>query len=302
MGPTGSGKSRLAFDLARELNGEVVNCDSLQVYRGFDIGTAKPSKQEQDAIPHHLIDIAMPTEDFSAGEFARRARQAIPAITDRGKLPVVAGGTGFYLKALIDGLVEGPPRDEEIRERLLRAERRRQGSLHRILSRWDAAAALRIHASDVQKLVRALELILLEREPLSQVYERPRLAASEFRVIQIGLDPPRPALYARLDARSKAMWEGGLLEETQELLSKGVPRTARPFGAIGYKQALAAIEGRLAPPEVLAEMQRDTRRYAKRQWTWFRRDPRVAWVKDFGDASGTFRRVVRYLYKRSLWF
>ena len=261
VGPTGSGKSHLALRIARELNGEIVNCDSLQVYRGFDIGTAKPSRQEQDSVPHHLIDVAglfgqsgtvesgaaqsevgeFSAGEFSAGEFARRARQLIPAIHGRGRLPVVAGGTGFYLKALIDGLVEGPQRDEEIRERLLRVERRREGNLHRILSRWDPAAALRIHASDVQKLVRALELILLEREPLSRVYERPRLAASEFRVLQIGLDPPRAALYARLDARSKAMWEGGLVEETRGLLARGVPRTAKPFGAIGYKQALGSL-------------------------------------------------------------
>ncbi|MCC7339904.1 MAG: tRNA (adenosine(37)-N6)-dimethylallyltransferase MiaA [Bryobacterales bacterium] len=302
VGPTGSGKSRLALDLARALNGEVVNCDSLQVYRGFDIGTAKPSRREREDIPHHLIDIVTPLGEFSAGEFARLARQAIPAIADRGRLPVVAGGTGFYLKALIDGLVEGPQRDEEIRERLLQVERRHSGGLHRILRRWDPAAALRIHASDVQKLVRALELILLEREPLTRVHERPRLGASEFQMIQIGLDPPRQALYTRLDARAEAMWQGGLIEETRELLAAGVPRTARPFGAIGYKQALAVIEGRMEPAGALAEMQRDTRRYAKRQWTWFRRDPRVLWIKDFGDSTGAFPSVVRYLYKRSLFF
>lgn len=313
VGPTGSGKSHLALRIARELNGEIVNCDSLQVYRGFDIGTAKPSRQEQASVPHHLIDVAglfgpsgagesgvaePAVGEFSAGEFARRARQLIPEIHGRGRLPVVAGGTGFYLKALIDGLVEGPQRDEEVRERLLRVERRREGNLHRILRRWDPAAALRIHASDVQKLVRALELILLEREPLSRVYERPRLAASEFRVLQIGLDPPRAALYARLDARSNAMWEGGLIEETRELLARGVPRTAKPFGAIGYKQALAVIEGRLTAAEALAEMQRDTRRYAKRQWTWFRRDPRIAWVRDFGDSAYAWKRAVPLLYKR----
>ncbi|MCC6262822.1 MAG: tRNA (adenosine(37)-N6)-dimethylallyltransferase MiaA [Bryobacterales bacterium] len=302
VGPTGSGKSRLAFDLARALNGEVVNCDSLQVYCGFDIGTAKPSRQEQATVPHHLIDIVSPLDEFSAGEYARRARQVIPAITDRGTLPVVAGGTGFYLKALIDGLVEGPQRDGEIRERLLQVEQRRPGRLHRLLRRCDPASAMRIHASDVQKLVRALELILLEREPLSRVYERPRLAADEFQTVQLGLDPPRQALYARLDARSRAMWHGGLIEETRDLLAKGVPLSAKPFGAIGYKQALAVIEGKMEPAEALAEMQRDTRRYAKRQWTWFRRDPRVLWIKDFGDSSGAFRTAVRYIYKRSLVF
>ena len=311
MGPTGSGKSHLALRLARELNGEIVNCDSLQVYRGFDIGTAKPSLAEQASVPHHLIDIAGPLADhgvagsradeFSAGEFARQARELIPAICDRGRLPVVAGGTGFYLKALIDGLVDGPGRNEAIRERLLRAEQRRPGNLHRILRRWDPAAALRIHSSDVQKLVRALELILIEREPLSRVYERPRQAAGEFRVLQIGLDPPRSALYARLDARSKSMWEGGLIDETRELLARGVSRASKPFGAIGYKQALAVIDGRLQPAEALAEMQRDTRRYAKRQWTWFRRDPRIHWVRDFGDSAYAWKKAVELLHKRLFW-
>ena len=240
VGPTGSGKSHLALRIARELNGEIVNCDSLQVYRGFDIGTAKPSRQEQASVPHHLIDVAglfglsgagesgvaepavgeFSAGEFSAGEFARRARQLIPEIHGRGRLPVVAGGTGFYLKALIDGLVEGPQRDEEVRERLLRVERRHEGNLHRILRRWDPAAALRIHASDVQKLVRALELILLEREPLSRVYER---HAGRERVPRASNRPgsAEVALYARLDARSNAMWEGGLIEETRALLARG---------------------------------------------------------------------------------
>lgn len=301
-GPTGSGKSRLAFELAGKLNGEIVNCDSLQIYRGFDIGTAKPSRFEQASIPHHMIDIAGPGEEFSAGEFARRARETISAIADRGKLPVVAGGTGFYLKALVDGLVEGPRADAGIRARLRRIEERRPGRLHAILTRWDAAAALRIHASDVQKLVRAIELMLLESEALSSVHARPRAAAAHLRILQIGLDPPRPALYARLDERSRRMFEGGLLDEVRGLLAKGVPPSAKPFGAIGYKQALAVLERRMDPEGALAEMQRDTRRYAKRQWTWFRRDPRVYWIQRFGDAPEALDRAIRLLYKRLFWY
>ncbi|MCZ2155566.1 MAG: tRNA (adenosine(37)-N6)-dimethylallyltransferase MiaA [Bryobacterales bacterium] len=302
IGPTGSGKSNLAVNLARRLHGEVLNCDSLQIYRGFDIGTAKPSEFDQSSIPHHLIDIADPIEEFSAGEFARRARDLINTIADRGKLPVVAGGTGFYLKALIDGLVEVPAADTEIRARLRRIEQRNPGRLHAILARWDATAARRIHASDVQKLIRALEMMLLERESLSSVHERPRLAADHLRVFQIGLDPPRPALYARLDARSRRMFEGGLLDEVRGLLARGVPASAKPFAAIGYKQALALLEGSLTPEAALAEMQRDTRRYAKRQWTWFRRDPRIYWIRQFGDAPEALHRALRLLYKRFFWY
>lgn len=302
VGPTGSGKSGLALQLAHGLNGEIVNCDSLQVFRGFDIGTAKPSPAERAAIPHHLIDIAEPGEEFTAGEFARRARGLIPTITDREKLPLVAGGTGFYLKALVDGLVEGPRRDETLRARLSRLEAKKPGRLHALLARWDPPSAVRIHATDVQKLVRALEVILLERQPLSTVYQRPREAAATFRVFQVGLYPPRAELYRRLDARAQAMWRGGLLEEVQALLSRGLSPDAKPFGAIGYKQALAVLQGRLSPAAALEEMQRDTRRYAKRQWTWFRRDPRIHWIPDFGDSPYTHQKVVCLLYHRFFWY
>lgn len=302
VGPTGSGKSGLALRLAHDLNGEIVNCDSLQIFRGFDIGTAKPSAEERAAVPHHLIDIADPDEPFTAGEFARQAREIIPTITDRGKLPVVAGGTGFYLKALIDGLVEGPRRDEDLRGRLARLEAKKPGGLHRLLACWDPPSALRIHATDVQKLIRALEFVLLERQPLSRIYERPREAAHGFRVFQVGLNPPRQALYPRLDARSEAMWRGGLLAEVEQLLANGLLPNAKPLGAIGYKQALAVLQGRQSPEQALDEMKRDTRRYAKRQWTWFRRDPRVFWIDDFGDSPDTHRKVVRLLCKRFFWY
>jgi tRNA dimethylallyltransferase len=302
VGPTGSGKSGLALQLAKELNGEIVNCDSLQVFRGFDIGTAKPSPAERAAIPHHLIDIAAPGDEFTAGEFARRAREVIPTITDREKLPLVAGGTGFYLKALVDGLVEGPRRDEKLRARLSHLEAKKPGRLHALLARWDPPSAARIHVTDIQKLVRALEVILLERQPLSTVYQRPRDAAVSFRVFQVGLNPPRAELYRRLDARAEAMWQGGLLEEVEALLRNGLAPNAKPFGAIGYKQALAVLQGRLSPATALEEMKRDTRRYAKRQLTWFRRDMRIHWIPDFGDSPYTHRKVVYLLYHRFFWY
>lgn len=288
--------------LARQLNGEIVNCDSLQVYRGFDIGTAKPDAKDLAEIPHHLIDIADPSEEFTAGDFARRAGELIPTITDRKKLPVVAGGTGFYLKALVDGLVEGPPRDETVRERLAALEKRRAGSLHRVLRVWDPVGAERIHAADVQKLIRALEVMLLERQPLSKIYTKVRIPSTSLRVYQVGIDPPRQALYARLDRRSQSMLDRGLIEETRALLESGVPESAKPFGAIGYKQALSVLRRELSPELALEEMQRDTRRYAKRQWTWFRRDKRVNWVNGFGDESSTHRKVVELLHKTLFWY
>lgn len=302
VGPTGSGKSHLAMALARQLNGEIVNCDSLQVYRGFDIGTAKPTTADLVEIPHHLIDIADPSEEFTAGDFARHAGELITTITDRQKLPVVAGGTGFYLKALVDGLVEGPRRDEMLRQRLAGIERRRAGVLHRVLRAWDPSAAERIHAADVQKLVRALEVIVLERQPLSKIYTKARTPSTNLRVYQVGLDPPRQALYARLDRRSQSMLDRGLIEETRALLQSGLPENAKPFGAIGYKQALSVLRGEMSVERALEEMQRDTRRYAKRQWTWFRRDKRVNWVTGFGDDVNTHQKVVELLHKALFWY
>lgn len=302
VGPTGSGKSDLALRLAAKLNGEIVNCDSLQLYRGFDIGTAKPSPAERAMVPHHLIDVAGPGEVYTAGDFARQARAVLHTITDRRRLPVVAGGTGFYLKALIDGLIAAPLRDRELRERLAAIESRRPGRLHRILSRWDPTSAGRIAVSDVQKLVRALELMLRQRMPLSAIYRTPRDANSEFQFLQVGLNPPRGELYEHLNQRCRLMLERGLLREVDALLAQGYSPGEKPFGAIGYKQALALREGRIDAAAALEEMQRDTRRYAKRQWTWFRRDSRVYWIHHFGDNEKTHQEVVRVLYKKLLWY
>jgi tRNA dimethylallyltransferase len=282
VGPTGSGKSELALRIAEEFDGEIVNCDSLQVFRHFDIGTAKLTKEEQRGVPHHLMDIADPDELFTAGEYARLARQAVAGITERGRLPVVAGGTGFYLRALLDGLFEGPARDQALRDRLAAREARRTGSLHRILQRLDPEAAVRIHANDVPKVMRALEVCLLTRRPVTELFRQGRDALRGYRTLKLGLLPDRDELYRRLDLRCARMFEGGLVEEVRRILSMGFPASAKPFESHGYKQALQLIRGELGPRDAVFYAQRNTRQYAKRQITWFRREAALVWLRGFG--------------------
>ncbi len=299
VGPTGSGKSELALRIAGEFGGEIVNCDSLQVFRHFDIGTAKLTPAERRGIPHHLLDIADPDELFTAGEYARLARQAIGEIAARGRLPVVAGGTGFYLRALLDGLFAGPARDQLLRNRLAERERRRPGSLHRLLRRFDAASAARIHANDVPKVTRALEVCLLTRRPVTELFQEGRDALRGYRALKLGLLPDRDALYARLDARCARMFEGGLVEEVRHILELGFPPEAKPFESHGYKQALQLIRGELSPRDALFYAQRNTRHYAKRQITWFRREPGLVWLRGFGEEEAVqeeaLRRVLAFL-------
>ena len=283
LGPTASGKSELAIQIALAVNGEIVNCDSLQIYCGFDIGTAKVPEAARRGVPHHLIDVASPVQLFSAGEYARLAREALGQIIGRGRTPVVVGGTGFYLRALLEGLFPGPARDETIRADLERRERKRGGSLHRILSRLDPVAARRIHANDKNKIIRALEVRLLERLPISEVFERGREPLREFRPVKIGLNPPRPLLYQRLNDRARRIFDAGLVDETRALLLTGVPRDAKPLASLGYKQALALLEGTMTRDQAVASTQLETRRYAKRQLTWFRKEPNVRWLQGFGD-------------------
>jgi len=283
-GPTGSGKSDLALSIAQAFGGEIVNCDSLQVYRHFDIGTAKLPCEERCGIPHHLIDIVDPDELFTAGEYARLARTAIAEIAARGKLPVIAGGTGFYLRALLDGLFEGPARDQALRDRLAAREARRPGSLHRLLTRFDAAAAGRIHPHDVPKVTRALEVCLVTRRPVTELFREGRDALTGYRCLKLCLLPDRDDLYRRLDERAAAMFEAGLVEEVARTLSLGFAPTAKPFESHGYKQALQEIEGELNRREAIFYAQRNTRQYAKRQITWFRRERDAVWLRGFGNA------------------
>jgi tRNA dimethylallyltransferase len=286
VGPTGAGKSELALRIAEEFGGEIVNCDSLQVFRHFDIGTAKLATEERRGIPHHLMDIADPDELFTAGEYARLARQALAGITGRGRLPVIAGGTGFYLRAALDGLFEAPARDQPLRDRLAAREERRPGSLHRVLRRLDAEAAARIHANDVPKVMRALEVCLLTRRPVTELFREGRDALRGYRTLKLGLLPDRDELYRRLDLRCARMFEGGLVEEVRGILALGFPASAKPFESHGYKQALQLIQGELSPRDAVFYAQRNTRNYAKRQITWFRREGGLVWLKGFGHDAG----------------
>ncbi|HEX4311250.1 MAG TPA: tRNA (adenosine(37)-N6)-dimethylallyltransferase MiaA [Acidobacteriaceae bacterium] len=283
LGPTGSGKTALSLTLARRFSGEIVSCDSVAVYREMEIGTAKPSPAERREIPHHLIDVLPPNQTMTAGDYARLARQALVAIAARGHLPIVTGGTGLYLRALLDGLFAGPQRSEEIRDRL-RNSTERHGSawLHRILRRLDPAAAERIHANDQPKLIRAIEVCLAARQPLTEAWKSGRDPLTGYRILRIGLDPPRPDLYARLDLRAAEMFAHGLIEECRGLVDK-YPTAPRAFESLGYRQARAVLAGEITEAEAIAATRQAHRNYAKRQLTWFRREPEVRWLPGFGD-------------------
>lgn len=283
LGPTGSGKSDLALDIAERFHGEIVNCDSVQLYRGFDIGTAKTPEAERRGIPHHLIDILDPNEVFTAGEYARIARPILRDIAGRNRLPVVVGGTGFYVRALLEGLFEGPSRDPDLRGRLGAIEARRPGFLHRALRRYDSQSAARIHSNDVNKLIRAVEVCLAARAPMTEMFQKGRDPLTGFRVVKFILNPPRDALYYKLNERCRAMLEGGLIEEIHRLISSGISHQAKPFESIGYKESLQFVQGTLGYEETLELMQRNTRRYSKRQLTWFRRESGATWLDGFGS-------------------
>lgn len=284
VGPTGSGKSHLALSLAAEFPGEVLNCDSLQVFRHFDTGTAKLPLSDRRGIPHHLIDIVDPDQLFTAGEYARLARDAIAAVSARGRLPIVAGGTGFYLRALLDGLFAGPSRDPDLRRRLAARETRRAGSLHRLLTRVDPVAAGKIHPNDVPKITRAMEVCLLTRRPVSELFGEGRDSLTGYRILKLGLMPDREALYLRLDARCEDMFSGGLVDEVRHILSLGFAPSAKPFESHGYKQALQLLSGEINLHNAVFYAKRNTRNYAKRQLTWFRREAGLEWLHGFGDS------------------
>ena len=276
-GPTGAGKSALALALAWTFQGALINYDSVQVYRGLDIGSAKTPVAQRGEVPHYLLDVVSPQEELTAGTYSNLARNCLEAVTASGKLPIFAGGTGFYLRSLIQGLSPAPGRNPELRRRLTDLVSRRPAALHRFLRRADPAAALRIHPNDHPKLMRAVELS-------AAVPPSPRVPLAGYRILQIGLNPARPDLYQRLDRRSEAMFQGGLLDETNALLAAGVSGETRALQSLGYKQAVAVLAGRLAQADALKELQTKTRQYAKRQMTWFRREPDMHWLDGFGDS------------------
>jgi tRNA dimethylallyltransferase len=283
LGPTGAGKSRLALHLARALGGEIVNCDSVQIYRRLEIGSAKLSLPERCGIPHHLLDIVEPGGELTAGAYASLARAALGDLKTRGVLPIVAGGTGFYLRALLAGLSPAPSRDPQLRVRLAALTGRRPAVLHRFLRRHDPVSAARIHENDHQKLIRAIELTRLAGQPASRVQSSPRPALAGFRVLQIGLNPPRRLLREALDARSEEMFRGGLIEETRALLESGLDPHAKSLQTLGYKQAVELLNGQLTLAGALQQCQIKTGQYAKRQMTWFRSDPGIRWLSGFGS-------------------
>jgi tRNA dimethylallyltransferase len=283
LGPTASGKTALSLALAERFDGEIVNCDSVAMYREFDIGTAKPNASERARAPHHLLDYVAPTSHITAGEYARQARQVLDQIKARGHLPILVGGTGLYLRALLEGLFPGPQRSEELRERLReRVDNRGSGYLHRILRRLDRAAAEKIHANDTPKLIRAIEVCLASRQKMTELWQQGRDPFRGFRILRLGLDPDRQALYDRINRRAQEMFEAGLVEETQRLLEK-YGDAAGPLSSLGYKQAVQFLRGELTREQALQAAQQAHRNYAKRQMTWFRREPEVQWLRGFGD-------------------
>lgn len=288
LGPTGSGKTALSMALATHVpaGAEIVSCDSVAVYRDFEVGTAKPTRDERALVPHHLIDVASPNEPFTAGDYARMARTALNEIRQRGRVPIVAGGTGLYLRALLDGLFPGPPRSKEIRDRLrASATQHGEGHLHEMLAHLDPESAARIHANDEAKLIRALEVCLTAGEPMSRLFVKGRDPLMGFRILRIGLEPARAALYERLNQRCELMFNGGLIEETKMLREKyrdsEVP--SHPIQSLGYRQAAQYLRGELSLSEAITAAQQAHRNYAKRQMTWFRREPLAMWLKGFGD-------------------
>ena len=291
LGPTGSGKTALSLELAERFGGEIVSCDSVAVYRGMELGTAKPSKEDRARVPHHLIDVADPNEPLTAGEYSRRARAASREIAAHKHLPIATGGTGLYLRALTEGLFAGPARREDLRARL-RASAEKRGSewLHRVLKRLDAATAERIHANDTAKLIRAIEVCVAARKPMSTILgsgETARDPLKGFRLLRIGLNPPREQLYSQLNERCAAMFAAGLVEETRGLLAKYGP--VKALDSLGYKQARGVLDGAMSVEDAIKAAQQGHRNYAKRQMTWFRREPEVHWIEGFGDAADTAR-------------
>jgi tRNA dimethylallyltransferase len=283
LGPTASGKTALSVVLAERFSGEIVNCDSVAMYREFDIGTAKPTASERARVPHHLFDCVAPTDHITAGEYARQARQLLAEIKARGRLPIVVGGTGLYLRALLEGLFPGPRRSEELRQRLREgAGSGVSGYLHRILRRLDHAAAEKIHANDTPKLIRAIEVCMASRQKITELWQQHgRDPLSGFRIQRIGLDPDRRALYDRINQRAQRMFEAGLVEETQRLLENC--RDAGPLSSLGYKQAVQFLHGEFTREQAIEAAKQAHRNYAKRQMTWFRREPEVHWLGGFGD-------------------
>lgn len=296
MGPTATGKSALGIALARRFNGEVVACDSTAVYRGFDIGTDKVPLAQQQGIPHHMVDVADPTEEYSAARYAREAAAVIRDITARGRLPILVGGTGLYYRALTRGFFPGPSRDVALRARLERvADRRGTEFLHRWLGRVDPESAQRIQPRDRKRLVRALEVYLLTGRPLTAHFAGTQSPIPEYRVITFALRIPPEETAIRVARRVDAQFEAGLLDEIRGLLRAGVPPTAHPFTGLVYRQALEYLNGIRGERETRELIVRENRKYSRRQLIWFRKEPNLHWIHAAGERPETVEEVARAL-------
>jgi tRNA dimethylallyltransferase len=288
LGPTASGKSVLGISLAERLGGEILVCDSTQVYRHFDIGTGKVPLAEQRGIPHHLVDLVESDEVFTAGEYRRRALTVLEGVRQRGKLPIITAGTGLYLRALLEGLADAPERSEELRERLRKkAELHGPGHLHRVLARMDKDAAGKIAPRDTQKIIRAIEIRKLAGKAVGEIHRGGRKGLEGYTITRIGLQPAREALYSRINARVEAMMASGWMEEVRSLVARGVSAAAKPFQFIGYSNLRACLDSDGgAKVDAVKHIQQSTRQFSKRQTTWFRKEPDVDWLPGFGDDPG----------------
>lgn len=278
-GPTASGKTALAAELAKHFRMEVMSADSRQVYRGMDIGTAKATRSEQEMVPHHLIDVADPDQDFSAADFSQLGREIAEEIWARGHIPMVVGGTGLYIRGLIEGLLDAPAGDKELRKKLKEIEKNEgDGALHRRLQKVDPHLAQRLHPHNKVRIIRALEVFTLSGRKLSELQEEHSFSDCPFRTLKIGLLPEREVLYQRIDERAETMMTAGLLDEVRALLGKGYSPQLKALKTIGYRESILYLQGKLSFEEAISLIQRDTRRYAKRQITWFRKDRSIIWV------------------------
>jgi tRNA dimethylallyltransferase len=299
LGATATGKSALALSLAERFGGEIINCDSTAVYRGFDIGTDKIALADRRGIPHHLIDIAEPTDDYTAAQYARDAAAAIRDIHGRGRLPILAGGTGFYFRALTRGLFPGPGRDTQLRARLeTMAARRDVTFLHRMLTKVDAASARRIQPRDLKRIVRALEVFFLTGRPLTAHFAETASPIPDVEIVAVGLRLPAADISARVTRRVNEQFDRGLLAEIRTLLARGIPEHARPFGGLVYRQAMEHLKGVRDEASTRALIAQENRRYARRQLIWFRKEPNLSWFDGPGESAAAIDGVQHLIAER----
>ncbi len=301
LGPTASGKSALAVAAARRLEGEIVNCDSMQLHKGMAVGTAKPSPEERRIVPHHLYDRIEPDEFFSAGLYAEEARPICRDIASRGRIPFLVGGTGLYFRAFTEGIFQGPSASQPLRRRLRQSSLRKgAGHLHRLLRRFDPESADRIAPNDELRLIRAIEVRLLSGQPISRLKSR-RQPLQGFSILKIGIEMPRQTLYDRIDRRVGAMFSSGLVDEVERLLQAGFSSRSKGFEALGYRHAVAFLEGEIDLDQAMELTRRDSRRYAKRQLTWFRREKGMNWIDSPGEAPSALERFLKLFREPDAW-